>query len=510
MSRVWVLFGIAVWALGACPESSSRSVDASGSHDTTLAGEFGSSDAHLRDGISQDRSAVDSARLDATAAPSCTAPTDHSLRLFFIGNSFTLGGPIPVLVRDLAVNAGFPRPDVEYSAVGGYTLSKHRLLKASTEGVAKGAWDVVVLQEYSTKPTDAMGDPLDFKRDATWFYDKALAASPAAEVVLYETWARHPDHGVYPTQFKDPAEMQAQLRKHYNDAADHYIPDHATASPKDAVTVAPAGDAWEKHLAEPKALRLHASDNYHAGPKGQYLNALVIFSTIYGCRTIDLAPLLSLSATEASRLQASADATTGQVGVPPGAVPPVPSVFPVGAVLRIDLGPTTTSDPGWNNLTSSTGKLIGPITTSGMATSVTVTITDSFSGANTSGRPDNTLGWPASVSSDTLWVGSFDGHALALGNKGQVSIGALPAGTYTVSLFGSRKGKDGAMDRLTRYTVAGATKDLEATDNRSDVATFTGVKVGGAQTTLAIDVAVSPVGTGRFAYLNELEITRTQ
>ncbi|MCK5796049.1 MAG: hypothetical protein KAI47_02645, partial [Deltaproteobacteria bacterium] len=365
--------------------------------------------------------------------------TNRPLRLFFIGNSFTLGGPVPILVKELAANAGFPLPHVEYSAMGGYTLSKHRLLKASTDGVAKGAWDVVVLQEYSTKPTDAMGDPLGFKRDATWFYDKALAASSAAEVVLYETWARHPDHSVYPTHFKDPAEMQAQLRKHYNDAADHYVPAHATVSPKDAVKVAPAGDVWEKHLAEPKALRLHASDNYHAGPNGQYLNALVIFSTIYGCQTVGLAPLLSLSAKEALRLQASADTTTGQVGVPPGTLPPVPSVLPVGSVLRIDLGPTTTSDPGWNNLTSSTGKLTGPITTSGMATSVTVTITDSFSGTNTSGRPDNTLGWPASVSSDTLWVGSFDGHAVALGKRGQVSIGALPAGTYTVSLFGSRK-----------------------------------------------------------------------
>jgi len=443
---------------------------------------------------------------DGGGPPPCTAPTNKALRLFFIGNSFTLGGPVPTLVGSLAGSAGFPKPHIEYSAVGGYTLAKHRAHLASIGGVTKGNWDYVVLQEYSTKPTDNMGNPLGFKQDATWFYDKAKAASPKAWVVLYETWARHKDHSYYPSKFKDPAQMQAQLRKHYNDAAKSYIPKHSKAAQKNHVKVAPAGDAWEKHLSQANPLRLHASDDYHANKHGAYLNAAVIFSRIYGCKAKGLSSL-TLSAADAARLQDSADATTGIKGVPPG---PGPGAgFPVGGHVRVDFGSVKTTASGWNNISAAKGSLYDALSSTGKATVVDVVITDSFTGGNTSGRKDNLLGWPASVSQDTLWAGSFDGHAAALKAPAALEVRDLPAGTYTVELFGSRAGKDGKLDRLTRYTLGGTHKDVDATDNQKKKAVFASVKVG-TPGTLALGVAVSPVGTGRFGYLGALLIHRVK
>ncbi len=462
-------------------------------------------DLRRADGALADSLPRDTSQTDA-GPPPCTAPTNRALRIFFIGNSFTLGGPIPTLVGKLATAAGFPTPEIQYSALGGFTLEWHRTLASSINGINAGGWDYVVLQEYSTRPTDNIGDPPRFKLDASWFYDQTKASSPNARVILYETWARHPDHGFYPQSFKDPAEMQAQLRKHYNDAANTYIPQHATAAVKTDVEVAPAGDAWEAHLATATALRLHASDDYHAGKNGQYLNAIVIFSTIYGCQATGLSSL-SLDAADAAKLQASADVVTKKVGVPPGSK----KEMAVGAVVQIDFGPTaTTAVSGWNNVTSASGSLENAQANDGSPTSVDVRITDNFSGTNTSGVAANTLGWPATVSQDTLWAGAFAGHHQALTAPGKLTLRDLPAGTYNLEIFASRAGKDGQRDRLGRYTVNGApAQDLDATDNAAKTLTFANLLVGKSGE-LELEVAVSPAGTARFAYLNALILTRLQ
>ncbi|MCA9610023.1 MAG: hypothetical protein KC619_30715, partial [Myxococcales bacterium] len=75
-------------------------------------------------------------------------PFEPPLSMFFVGNSFTFGGPVPTLVEDLASYAGWPEPNVEYRAVGGQSLGFHRADTTDPAGapqrVAEG-WDVVVL-----------------------------------------------------------------------------------------------------------------------------------------------------------------------------------------------------------------------------------------------------------------------------------------------------------------------------------------------------------------------------
>ena len=440
-----------------------------------------------------------------STGPACTAPATRPLRLFFIGNSFTQGGPIPSLVEAMIKGAGFPGPQVEHSAYGGYSLSQHRQTKSSVDGVAKGSWDFVVLQEYSTGPTDNAGDPQKFKDDATWWYERVKDKSPKGWAVLYETWARHKDHAIYPKTFKDPAEMQAQLRKHYNDAADNYIPKNTKASPKNHVKVAPAGDAWERHLKEKTPLRLHASDDYHAGANGAYLNAAVIFSTLTGCRAAGL-PALGLTPGDAARLQAAADATTGAKGIPPG---PPPPDFPVGSTVRIDFGSQLTGANYWNNVAASNGSLKDARTATGKTTTMDLVITDNFSGGNTSGVAANKLGWPQSVSRDTLYCGDSGGHSAALKAPAAFELRELPAGNYRLELFASRMGKDGSMDRLTRFTAQGAIRDLEAADNADKLALYQNLPVG-KDGKLTVKVEVSPAGNGRFGYLNALVLKRSK
>lgn len=426
-------------------------------------------------------------------------------RILFIGNSFTLGGPIPTLVDQLANDAGWPDPEVVMAAVGGESLEGHSGRATTTARVDEGNWDVVVLQEYSTRPTDSLGNPQNFKQYAAWFHDRIKASSPNARVILYQTWARHPSHSFYPGSFPNPAAMQLQLRTHYSDAAHRAIPALATQAATPRVEVAPVGDAWELHLSRSDAVRLHGSDNYHAGTNGEYLNALVLYSTIYR-RSVD--GLTSLGRGAGAALRRDADAATGWTtrGGPDADMPTL-GLAP-NQTVRLDFGGVSPGD-GWTTISHPRQFAENVVDTTNQRTSVDVAVTRLFQGTNGNGVTMNDFGWPTEAAGDTLFCGSFGTHADGLANPARVEVAGLrPGRTYDVRLFAGREGADPGFGRLTRYTVTGATTgsaDLEVTDNRTDAVDFevTATAAG----TFTLDVAVSPAGTSRFCYLGVMEIT---
>ncbi len=443
-----------------------------------------------------------------TAATSVVAVADDPLNLLFVGNSFTAGGPIAHLVRDLATDAGWATPNVQYVAPGGQSLGFHLTNPDTLNAIDAGNWDFVVLQEFSTGPTDNAGDPAAFKSNATALYDRVKLGSPDAQVVLYETWAREANHSLYPGTFANPAEMQAQLRTHYNDAADNYIPANATAAVTTDVSVAPVGDAWENYLNSGGTIRLHANDDYHAGPNGQYLSSSVLYSTIYGRSVAGRGGLLA-SPADAAVLQTFADATTGMT-IPGGPDGVELGPLKAGESLFIDFGGDTRTTPGnWNNFTAflTGSSLVNVIDDSGATTTIDVTLTDGFSGVNSAGNATNTLGYPTTATSDSFYTGSFDGHTAALENRAQVTFSGLdPALDYDLALFSSRTGTDGGIGRLSRYTVDGQVIESDVSDNTSNELVFSGVSPA-LDGTLTLDVEVSPNGTGRFAYLGQLKLT---
>jgi predicted esterase len=190
--------------------------------------------------------------------------------------------------------------------------------------------------------------------------------------------------------------------------------------------------------------------------------------------------------------------------------PPPPTLAP-GRSVRIDLGANTRTTPApWNNLTGHTaGATANRLTDEqGTATSVSVTVTQSFEGTNQDGAMSNQVGFPTTAGSDTLWTGSFDGHMQALSKKGVVQISGLePGARYDLTLFASRTGNDSGAGRLTRYTVAGQTRDLEVSDNTAQAVALTNI-MADAQGRLTIEVAPSPAGSSRFAYLGVIDLKR--
>lgn len=223
----------------------------------------------------------------------------------------------------------------------------------------------------------------------------------------------------------------------------------------------------------------------------------MLYATIYQTTTTGLAAL-GVTEDVASMLQAVTDATTGHTTKPPGLGTPV---FPVGATVRIDAGPTPAD--GWAQLDS--GGSTSLLESEEGAMTTAQAFASAFDGVQTGGLSDNAFGWPADVSSDSLWVGTFDGHEQALARKAQVSIRGLVNGRYQLRVFASRSGDDEGNGRLSRYRVGEATVDLEASDNTSNQAALDVIV---SDNTLTLEVQVSPEGGARFAYVGVIELER--
>jgi len=465
-------------------------------------------DARAHDGaVTPIDSPIDaSVSRDAAMPDPCEAPLPETPgRVLFIGNSFTFTSNMPRTFERLVEASGFATPDVQSRAVGGQTLAFHRA-DTTAEGAptrVRGGWDVVILQELSTRPTDALGDPEQFKDDATWFHDLAIETMPETQIVLYETFARRAGHPYYPRTFDDPADMQAQLRFHYLDCAERYIPENTLVVMDRPVIVARVGDAWERVLEGGEPPRLHADDDYHPNDEGAYLSALVFFGTIYQRSTVGL-PALGMDPVVALELQEAADEITGARELVPAIA--CPRELPVGDALQIDFGPNAVGD--WATL-DEVNETVGPLlSVGGEMTDVRVSVRG-FTGVQTGGRMDNALGLPGDVSADSLWVGSFDGHGAALAMRATITLSGLTAGEYDLELFASRDGNDSGNGRLTRYAIEDRTLDLDVADNRDRTVTFDAVRPDGTGA-IAIEVTVSPEGMARFAYAGSLVVTRAR
>jgi hypothetical protein len=273
-------------------------------------------------------------------------------RILFVGNSFTHGKFAPVLNYNAAnvidENYGLPSSSPRYEAtdnsggqwsgipgifkkftdqaglnyevhleaLAGNSLENHYNKALSVINQAK--WDQVVLQELSTGPLPSTrgGNRNSFYTYATKLEQTVHAANPAAQLYLYETWARadmtYPTNSTY-SGFPVDTMTQDLRRGTYA----------AFARNGRFAAVAPAGEAWmlaiKQGVAMPNPyspvagkLNLWGSDNYHPSKYASYLNACVLLYTITGVdpRTLgsgeQAAVALGIAPATAATLQAIA------------------------------------------------------------------------------------------------------------------------------------------------------------------------------------------------------------
>jgi len=198
-----------------------------------------------------------------------------SLKVLFIGNSFTARNDLPGMIETLAKGAGL-RFDHRLISVGGASLRTHWNKGEAQRAIETGGYDYVVLQEQSTLPIKNAARMHENVR----LFDGVIRGA-GAKTALYLTWAR----GHAP-----------QSQRAITDA-------YESIGAETGATVVPVGVAWEKYLKKHDTPALHDRDGSHPSPAGTYVAACVFVATLFGRDPVGLPTIPEVPALDAKRIQ---------------------------------------------------------------------------------------------------------------------------------------------------------------------------------------------------------------
>lgn len=188
-------------------------------------------------------------------------PYEQSRRVLLVGNSHTYynGGVDSHLGLLLAEAA--PQWMVQVSSVtmGGATLQNHLQNPATISTIQTGNWDLVILQEQSSRP---MTDPELFYDAATDLHE--IIRQSGALTGLFMTWP-----------WRNNPEMYLPIRNAYS-----YL-----GARLDAL-VNPAGVAFYNATLSNPDLNLYDADNSHPSLQGTYLVACIMLAEIWNINPI--------------------------------------------------------------------------------------------------------------------------------------------------------------------------------------------------------------------------------
>lgn len=176
-----------------------------------------------------------------------------SLRVLFIGNSFTTRNNVPELIEQLAAARG---KQFEHRLIqaGGASLRMHWNKGEAQQEIQRAHYDYVVLQEQSTLPVK---NAVRFHENVRLF-DEAIKAS-GAKTALYLTWAR-----------QNAPDTQATLTEAYTSIGAEL-----------GALIIPVGVAWQRFLQTHKLPMLHDKDQSHPTLAGSYLAACVFYAVLF-------------------------------------------------------------------------------------------------------------------------------------------------------------------------------------------------------------------------------------
>jgi len=194
--------------------------------------------------------------------PPAFEKTDY--KALFVGNSYTYYNDGVDFHLEKMLKADDSSDSINYDiqkiAVGSYTLEAHYADQLTINKINSEKWNVVVLQEQSTRPINNPDLFIEFAGKLDVEIKKANA-----KTVLYMTWAT-----------KDsPAEIEILAASYLS------VGSQLNAS------VAPVGRVWEYIQKTYPQIELYISDNKHPTLSGTYTAACVFYFSIFNKNPID-------------------------------------------------------------------------------------------------------------------------------------------------------------------------------------------------------------------------------
>lgn len=206
---------------------------------------------------------------------SVQAQTEYgdSIRVLFIGNSYTYYNKMPRMFKHIADDNRLPVSVVSITK-GGERLKGHLKNRHLLDTLRKGGWDFVIIQEQSTDP--AMST--EFVTNNVYPYAHKLDSlvkigSPKAKTIYYMTWGHK--NGFRTTTLEYPS-INTYEGMHYR-LTTSYI----EMAYRNGGICAPVGLAWHSIRTNHPEIEMYVKDNYHPSKEGSYLAANVLFTTIF-------------------------------------------------------------------------------------------------------------------------------------------------------------------------------------------------------------------------------------
>ena len=201
-------------------------------------------------------------RTTVAAAKNGVPTVWSTLKLFFIGNSFTYYYDIPKIVEGLGKSLN-EMIEVDYVVKGSASLATHADHSSETglqiynKLLEHDDYDIVILQEQSTTP---INDYNKFLTAVKTLKNRIDQTQTSCQTVLYETWGS--PAGIESTSFKSVGEMEEALR---------------TATEKAAVEtgcrVNYVGKLFRYIYENMTSINIYADDNRHQNNLGAYISA---------------------------------------------------------------------------------------------------------------------------------------------------------------------------------------------------------------------------------------------
>lgn len=204
-----------------------------------------------------------------------------SVRILWIGNSFTFFNDVPKMVEDMAKLNKIPVSTTRILK-GGESFKGHLQNPELIRQLEKGGWDYVVMQEFSSTPAYST----KFIAENIFPYAAEIDSlakkySPEVETIYYMTWG-HKNGNIRQTDYP--------LDDTYDLMQDRIITTYIDLAYENGGTVAPVGIAWRNIRDKYPEIELYIDDNFHPSLEGSYLAALTLLGTIIKSEFIPIPP----------------------------------------------------------------------------------------------------------------------------------------------------------------------------------------------------------------------------
>lgn len=187
--------------------------------------------------------------------PRAVAEAPAPLRVLFIGNSHLYVNGLPGMVAELARSAGGRALAVEVVAFPDHGLEDHWARPEARRALARGGWDVVVLQQGPSSLAESRAELI--RAGLRWNEEIRRGGGRTAFLGVWPSRSRRAD--------------AARAAESYRLAAEAC-----------GASLCAAGEAWSLALEEDPGTPLYAADGLHAAPAGTYLAALLVHARLHG------------------------------------------------------------------------------------------------------------------------------------------------------------------------------------------------------------------------------------